>query len=267
MKPTPSNQQSAITNPQSKRVVLITGAAGGIGRAAVHLFGREGWRVIGVDRASFGGPFPADGLFIQSDIAQPENLESIFDQARAFTDRLHALVNNAAMQIAKPLLETTPEEWDQVMASNLRSVFLGTRLAHPLLNAAEGSAIINVSSVHAIATSANIAAYAASKGGLLALTRAMAIEFAPDHIRVNAILPGAVDTPMLRAGLTRDHAGSGSLQERLENLADKTVIGRVGQPDEIARAIYFLADEEQSSFMVGQAMIVDGGATARLSTE
>jgi NAD(P)-dependent dehydrogenase (short-subunit alcohol dehydrogenase family) len=95
----------------------------------------------------------------------------------------------------------------------------------------------------------------------------MAIEFAPDHIRVNAILPGAVDTPMLRAGLARDHAGSGSLQERLENLADKTVIGRVGQPDEIARAIYFLADEEQSSFMVGQALIVDGGATARLSTE
>ena len=118
-----------------------------------------------------------------------------------------------------------------------------------------------------MATSANIASYAASKGGLLALTRAMAIEFAPDGIRVNAILPGAVDTPMLHAGLSRGHVGAGSLPERLENLADKTVIGRIGKPDEIAHAIYFLADETQSSFMTGQALIVDGGATARLSTE
>ncbi len=134
-----------------------------------------------------------------------ENLESIFQQARAFTDRLDALVNNAALQIAKPLLETSVEEWDAVMASNLRSVFLGIKLAHPLFKAAGGGAIVNVSSVHAVATSANIAAYAASKGGLLALTRAMAIEFAPDNIRCNAILPGAVDTPMLRAGLNRGH--------------------------------------------------------------
>ena len=116
-------------------------------------------------------------------------------------------------------------------------------------------------------TSANIAAYAASKGGLLTLTRAIAIEFAPDNIRVNAILQGAVDTPMLRAGLGRGHVGQGNMQERLDNLARKTVIGRVGTPEEIAHAIYFLADQEQSSFMTGQSMIVDGGATARLSTE
>jgi glucose 1-dehydrogenase len=125
---------------------------------------------------------------------------------------------------------------------------------------------VNVSSVHAVATSINIASYAASKGGLLAFTRAMAIEFAPDNIRVNAILPGAVDTPMLRHSMSRGLTGSG-IQERLDNLAHKTVIGRIGRPEEIARAIYFLADEGQSSFMTGQALIVDGGATARLSTE
>jgi NAD(P)-dependent dehydrogenase (short-subunit alcohol dehydrogenase family) len=118
-----------------------------------------------------------------------------------------------------------------------------------------------------VATSANIAAYAASKGGLLALTRAMAIEFAADNIRVNAILPGAVDTPMLRAGLNRGHVGHGDMQERLDNLAAKTVNGRVGEPEEIARTIYFLADNTQSSFITGQALIADGGATARLSTE
>jgi len=251
----------------SSRTMLITGAAGGIGRATVKLFAEAGWRVIGVDRATFGEPFPDNGLFIQSDISIGENLESIFSQARAFTETLHALVNNAALQIAKPILETSVEEWDAVMASNLRSVFLGIKLAHPLLKAAGGGAIVNVSSVHAVATSANIAAYAASKGGLLALTRAVAIEFAPDNIRANAILPGAVDTPMLRAGLSRGHVSGGDIVARLDNLARKTVSGRVGTSEEIAHAIYFLADETQSSYMTGQALIVDGGATARLSTE
>jgi glucose 1-dehydrogenase len=249
------------------RTVLITGAAGGIGRATVQAFAEHGWRVIGVDRAEYGEPFPQNGLFIQSDISVGENMETIFQQVHAYTDGLHALVNNAALQVARPLLETSVEDWDAVMASNLRSVFLGIKLAHPLLKAAGGGAIVNVSSVHAVATSANIAAYAASKGGLLALTRAVAIEFASDNIRANAILPGAVDTPMLRAGLNRGHVSGGDIQERLDNLARKTVNGRVGRPQEIAQAIYFLADDTQSSFMTGQAMIVDGGATARLSTE
>lgn len=248
------------------RTVLITGAAGGIGRATAVLFHSKGWRVFGVDRAQSSPDFPVDGVFIQADISQPEDMLAIFEKVRSGTDSLEALVNNAAKQVAKPLVETTAEEWDAVMASNLRSVFLATKLAHPLL-AAGGGSIVNVSSVHAIQTSANIAAYAASKGGLLALTRAMAIEFAPNNIRVNAILPGAVDTPMLRAGLVRGHAGDGNVQERLDNLARKTVNGRVGRPEEIANAIYFLADNEQSSFMTGQALVVDGGATARLSTE
>jgi glucose 1-dehydrogenase len=254
-------------NMADTRTVLITGAGGGIGRACVQLFAEKGWRVIGVDRAPYGEGFPPDGGFIQADISHPESAGQIFQQARAFSASLDALVNNAAVQVAKPLVETTVEEWDAVMASNLRSVFLFVKYAHPLLKAAGSGAIVNVSSVHAVQTSANIAAYAASKGGLLALTRAMAIEFAPDGIRANAILPGAVDTPMLRAGLGRGHVGSGSLQERLDNLARRTVNGRVGKPEEIAQAIYFLADGDQSSFMTGQAMIVDGGATARLSTE
>ncbi len=250
-----------------ERIMLITGAAGGIGRATVKYFTEQGWRVIGVDRADFGEVFPPSGLFIRADVSEPGDIEKIYQAAAAFTPTLNAVVNNAAVQVAKPILETTPDEWDRVMASNLRSVFLGAKLAHPLLKAQGGGAIVNVSSVHAVATSANIAAYAASKGGLLALTRAMAVEWAQDNIRVNAILPGAVDTPMLRAGLDRGHVSGGTVIDRLENLARKTVNGRVGQPEEIAHAIYFLADSTQSSFMTGQAMIVDGGATARLSTE
>jgi NAD(P)-dependent dehydrogenase (short-subunit alcohol dehydrogenase family) len=233
----------------------------------VAIFTAAGWKVIGVDRSDFGPGFPETGLFIRADISDPGELEGVYAHAHAFSACLDAVVNNAAVQINKPLMQTTVEEWDMVMASNLRSVFLGTKLAYPLLIAAGGGAIVNVSSVHAVATSTGVSSYAASKGGLLALTRAMAIEFAGDNIRVNAILPGAVDTPMLRNGLDRGHLSGGSVTDRLENLARKTVIGRVGKPEEIAHAIYFLADNVQSSFMTGQAMLVDGGATCRLSTE
>lgn len=252
---------------ERRRVMMVTGAAGGIGRAVVKFFAESGWQVIGVDQAPFGDDFPDDGLFIQENIADPQAMGRIFERVAGFTAKLDALVNNAAVQVAKPLVETSVEEWDLVMAANLRAVFLGARYAYPLLKADGGGAVVNVSSVHAVATSANIAAYAASKGGVLALTRAMAIEFAKDNIRVNAVLPGAVDTPMLRAGLQRGHLSGASILELLEHLARKTVNGRVGQPEEIARAIYFLADSDQSSFMTGQSLIIDGGATARLSTE
>lgn len=253
--------------PDSKKVVLVTGAAGGIGRAVIQLFSEKDWLVIGVDRLEYGDGFPETGLFIHSDISDPADIDEIYSKSAALSPILHAIVNNAAIQISKPILETSAEDWDRTMESNLRSVFLGAKLAHPLLKAAGGGAIVNVSSVHAIATSANISAYAASKGGLLALTRAMAIEFAPDNIRVNAILPGAVDTPMLRVSMERDLYGEFSVKERLDNLANKTVNGRIGTPAEIANAIFFLADNSQSSFMTGQALVVDGGATARLSTE
>jgi NAD(P)-dependent dehydrogenase (short-subunit alcohol dehydrogenase family) len=107
----------------TEHTALVTGAAGGIGRATVSLFSEKGWRVIGVDRADFGEEFPQNGLFIQSDISRPEDMQAIFEKAHAFTESLDALVNNAALQVAKPLVETTVEEWDAVMASNLRSVF------------------------------------------------------------------------------------------------------------------------------------------------
>jgi len=252
---------------ESKKTILITGAAGGVGQATVKLFHERGYRVIGVDRQSVYAEFPADGLFIQADISVLENLEKIIAQATQFSSTLDVLVNNAAFQVTKPLIETTVEEWDMVMASNLRSVFLGAKLAYPLLKAEGGGAIVNVSSVHAVATSANIAAYAASKGGLLALTRAMAIEFAPDNIRVNAVLPGAVDTPMLRAGFHRGRNNEASEESQLAALAAKTVNGRVALPEEIASVIYFLADPAQSSFITGQGLLADGGATCRLSTE
>lgn len=249
----------------TRRVVLITGAAGGIGSATAAVFSEAGWHVVGVDRKQVAPP-PGVAHFIQADISDPQAQADIFGQLTADEGRLDALVNNAAVQICKPLLETTADEWDTVMSNNLRSVFLGVRHAYPLLREQKG-AIVNVSSVHAVATSCNIAAYAASKGALLALTRAMALEFGPDGVRVNAILPGAVDTRMLRAGLNRGHVEGERMEDLVRGLGQQHVMGRVGRPDEIGHAILFLADSEQSSFMTGQALIVDGGATARLSTE
>ena len=119
----------------TQKFVLITGAAGGIGRATVNLFFEKGWHVVGIDRSDFGEGFPANGLFVRSDISRPEDMQAIFDKVSAVTDSLDALVNNAAMQVAKPLVETTVEEWDAVMNANLRSVFLGVKLAHPLSKA------------------------------------------------------------------------------------------------------------------------------------
>ena len=250
---------------ERKRVVLITGAAGGIGGATARVFSAAGWHVVGVDRKAIDDATGIDH-FIHADIAHPDAAERILEAVDAREGRLHALVNNAATQVCKSIVETTVEEWNDVMDANVRSVFLTAKAAFPLLRENQG-AIINISSVHAIATSSCIAAYAASKGALLALTRAMALEFGPYDIRVNAVLPGAVDTSMLHDGLSRGHVNGFNLDEMVRGLGQKHVMGRVGRPEEIGQAILFLADASRSSFMTGQAMVVDGGATARLSTE
>lgn len=169
--------------------------------------------------------------------------------------RIDALVNNAALQIVKPLAETTDANWATVMATNATAPFMAIREALPFLHASRG-AVVNVSSVHAIATSTQVAAYAASKGALLALTRAAALELGPMGVRVNAVLPGAIDTPMLNPA-----------DDAREDLARRTPLGRIGRPEEVASVALFLADGTRSSFVTGQGWIVDGGAIARLGTE
>lgn len=247
------------------RVVVITGVLGGIGLATAELFHNSGWFVVGIDLAELLASLNCLDYFIQADVSDNQAWLKISSQLPPNIRQIDALINNAAVQICKPLVETTPDEWDKVMAVNLKSVYLGVRHLYPLMQ--EGNnAIVNVSSVHAIATSTQIAAYAASKGGMLALTRALALELAP-NIRVNAVLPGAVDTEMLRSGLMRGHVTGESAEELVTALGNKHVVGRVGKPEEIAEAIYFLADEQRSSFMTGQSLVIDGAATARLSTE
>ena len=247
-----------------KRVALITGVAGGIGSATAHIFAESGWTVIGVDRVEMSHPKSLK-RFVCADVSKPDTHDALFKEIQTREGQLNALVNNAAVQICKPLIDMKPEEWDLVMDCNLKAVFWAVKTAYPLLKASRGS-IVNVSSVHALATSVNIAAYAASKGAVLALTKALALEFGPD-IRVNAVIPGGVNTPMLHEGLQRSYVGGKNLDKNLKTFGDKHALKRVGQPEDIARAILFLADNAQSSFVTGQSIVVDGGATARLSTE
>lgn len=247
------------------RVVLITGVAGAIGRATAKVFADDGWHVVGVDQKQMGTIGNVQH-FMCADVSDATAWQQIFDEILNKERRIDALINNAALQICKPLIQTTPEEWDAVMASNVRSVYLSVRHTYPLIRSHAGT-VVNIGSVHSLVTSANMAAYAASKGALLALTRALAMELAPDRVRVNAVLPGAIDTAMLRAGLDRGHLSGNNVEEMVAQLGKRHALGRVGQPEEIAQAILFLADNKRSSFITGQAMIVDGGATARLSTE
>lgn len=250
----------------NSKSVLITGTAGGIGHAAAQTFHDAGWTVIGLDyQASDDLNLGVIDQYIQVDLADAIALENAIASLQKDHPHLHSVVNNAAYQVCKSVLDTTIAEWDQVMAVNVRAAFLLAKGLYPLLKEARGS-IVNVSSVHAIATSANIAAYAASKGALLALTRALAIEFAPE-VRVNALLPGAVNTPMLQSGLHRGHLTGENMDDLLSDLGGKTIMGRVGEPKEIAEAVMFLADGDRSSFMAGQSLVVDGGALTRLSTE
>jgi NAD(P)-dependent dehydrogenase (short-subunit alcohol dehydrogenase family) len=231
-------------------VVVVTGAAGGIGSATCDLLEGYGWDVIAVDRLALDRRNA-----LQVDIADADAVTA----ALSALSRVDALVNNAALQLYKSLLETTVEEWDAVAAVNIRGAFVCLKAVHRQLAQARGS-VVNVGSVHASATSHSIAAYAATKGGLSAFTRAAAIEMAPLGVRVNTVLPGAVDTPALRDGFSRN-------ADAEQTLIDRTPLKCIGDPRDIAQAIAFLIDRERSQFITGQDLVVDGGALARLSTE
>jgi NAD(P)-dependent dehydrogenase (short-subunit alcohol dehydrogenase family) len=233
-----------------KPVVVITGAAGGIGTATCDVLEGYGWEVIPLDREPMDRPHA-----LQVDIA---DAAAVTDALSALP-QVDALVNNAALQLNKPLLDTSVEEWDALAAVNVRGAFVCIKAVYRQLAEARG-AVVNVSSVHARATSNSVAAYAATKGGLTAFTRAAALELAPHGVRVNSVLPGAVDTPALRAGFSR-------LNNAESELIARTPLVRVGTPRDIAEAIAFLLDRERAAFVTGQELVVDGGALARLGTE
>lgn len=244
------------------RVVAITGISGGIGRAIAEAFREAEWTVAGIDLAQPSAGERIDA-FLALDLAGLD-VEASLGDFFATLGRLDAIVNGAALQTTDTALATSAAAWDHVMAANARGAFLASKAAHPQLLRARG-AVVNIASVHALATSTGAAAYAASKGALTALTRSLALEWAPE-VRVNAVIPGAVDTPMLRAGLSRS-AHPLDVDEATSALERRTPLQRVGRPAEIGQAVLFMADAARSSFITGQTLVVDGGALARLSTE
>jgi NAD(P)-dependent dehydrogenase (short-subunit alcohol dehydrogenase family) len=246
------------------RTAIITGAAAGIGLATANLFARSGWRVLGADICQEPSAFEGYS-FCCADLSDKKGINKLIEMAREFNG-LDALVNNAALQVCKPLIETTLDDIDAVINLNLKVPLLLACKVCPMLKLNSGN-IVNICSVHSLATSPGIGVYAASKAALLSLTRTMALEFGPSGIRANAVLPGAVVTDMLRNGISRYIDSGSTVEHYLDAIAEKQTLGRIGEPEEIAKLVLFLADNNQSSYITGQSVVADGGCLSRLSTE
>lgn len=241
------------------KVALITGAARGQGESEARLFAREGARVVVSDVLVEEGQrvvssivaSGAEAIFVKLDVTDPDEWTEIVRHTVQTYQRLDILLNNAGIAQRHGLQDTSPEEWDRVMAINARGVFLGMKYAIPAMLQSAGGSVINVSSTSGLVGFPGGAAYHAAKGAVRLLTKATAAEYAKQGVRVNSIHPGIIETPM-----TVNMA-----PERLQAIVDRTPIGRRGTPMEIAYGALFLASDE-SSFMTGAELVIDGGFTA-----
>lgn len=248
------------------KTAIVTGAASGIGRGIATLFAQEGARVVVADIDDDGGAAVAGELggaavarYIHADVSDGAQVRALVEGTIAAFGGVDILVNNAAIVIFKKLVETEEEEWDRVIATNLRSVYLCSRYTIPQMIRRGGGAIVNISSVRALATTPLVTSYDATKGAIIALTRGLALEHARDGIRVNCVLPGSIDTPVFRSNLRAD----GDEEEGYRAAADSIPLGRVGQPLDIARAVLFLVSDE-ASYATGAPFLIDGGMLASL---
>jgi NAD(P)-dependent dehydrogenase (short-subunit alcohol dehydrogenase family) len=239
------------------KVCVITGAAGGIGGATAALFAREGARVVGVDLAEHSiGDLP-----LQADVIDENAVRFIYKRARDELGRVDVLFNNAGISPADDasVLDTTLEAWERVQAVNLRSVFLCCKHGIPYLLDGGGGSVINTASFVAVLGAATSQiSYTASKGGVLALSRELGVEFARRGVRVNALCPGPVDTPLLRELYAKD-------PEQAARRLVHVPMGRFANAQEIANAALFLASDE-SSYITATAFTVDGGITGAYTT-
>ncbi|HEY0829156.1 MAG TPA: SDR family oxidoreductase [Bacilli bacterium] len=250
------------------KVVIVTGGGSGIGEAVCRRFAKEGASVVVVNRTASKGEQVAKDITasggkayaLQGDVSSEADVKHIITEVMKKFSKIDVLVNNAAVCPQVKLTEMTLEEWNHVISTNLTSVFLWCREVIPAMISQGGGVIVNVSSVHALATLDGYSAYSASKGGIVSLTRAIALDYARQNIRINTVLPGAVLTPMLESSAKNLHTP----KEEIMKVWDQSQpIGRVGQPDEIAVAVMFAANPE-NSFMTGASLVVDGGMTIEL---
>jgi NAD(P)-dependent dehydrogenase (short-subunit alcohol dehydrogenase family) len=244
-----------------RKVAVITGAASGMGAACAEVLHACGARVVVVDLDADGGARSAaavDGDFIRGDVSDSAFCEQAVAESVERHGRLDVLVNAAGIMVRKPAAATDDDVYRRVIGVNLDGTFYMCRAAVGRMRAGGGGAIVNFSSIWGLWAGANAAAYSAAKGGISVFTRALALEHGRDNIRVNAVLPGDVDTPLLRAG-GRDQPLT---DDDIERMGDSIPLGRVAQPREIANVVAFLASDE-ASYVTGILMPVDGGSTAR----
>ncbi|BDT58260.1 oxidoreductase [Massilia varians] len=239
------------------KVVLVTGAAGGIGLAAAQRFAAEGASLALVDRDAQALAAAASALQgsrggvieLACDVGVEQQVGAAVARVMGRFGRLDAVVNNAGLMVFKPIAELDAADWTKVLQVDLLGAFFFIKQA--FLHMGQGGAVVNVASVHALETEVNVAPYAAAKAALLSLTRSAALEGGPKGIRVNAVLPGAVDTPMLWSN------------PEVQSGAERVDAAEVGKPADIAAAIAFLASSD-AAFVQGASLLADGGRLCRL---
>lgn len=249
----------------SEKVAIITGAARGIGKVAAKLFAEEGAKVVIADIDVEGGFQTAKDIravggqvfFQQTDVTDAAQVERLIQAAVESFGRLDILYNNAALNHFAQVVDTTEEDWDRVMMVNVKSIFLCCKYAVPVMKACGGGSIINTGSAASLVGLRNLAVYTASKGAVLQLTRNMALDYAKDGIRVNALCPGVTATEMTEQVIEAD-PDPVAARERFDRVIPR---GAMASPIEIARVALFLASDE-ASYITGAAIPADGGYTA-----
>jgi len=249
----------------SGKVAIITGAATGIGKASAKLFAHEGARVVVADIDVAGGPQAVRELqdtggaaiYVKADVTDPPQVQALMERTLEAFGRIDVLFNNAAVNLFARVTETSAGEWDRVMAVNVKGVFLCCKYAIPIMQRQGGGVIVNSSSAAGIVGLRNLAAYTASKGAVLQLTKNLALDYARDHIRVNALCPGVTATEMTVKMIVT----SNDPEAERARLSSGNALGRMAEPEEIARAALYLASDA-SSFVTGAHLLVDGGYCA-----
>ena len=249
------------------KTAIVTGGGQGIGKAVVQAFSHHEANVVIVDRDAEAGQEVAEWLinkggrreslhFISCDVSKEEEVRSMTEETVSKFGRIDYLINNAGISKFKPFAELTVEEWDEVLNTNLRGAFLCTKFAAPHLKESRKGSVINIASTRALMSEPHSEAYAASKGGLVALTHALAISMGPD-VRVNAISPGWIEV--------RDWKKKSKKEQVTHSVSDhkQHPAGRVGEPEDIGRAVVFLCSGE-AGFITGQNIIIDGGMTRKM---
>ena len=237
------------------KIAVITGAASGIGKAAVRVFVEQGARVVAADKSPRVHELadPRHVAPVVADVATRQGAEAVVRAAESAFGGLDVLFNNAGIERLGTVVDTTEELWHEVLDVNLKSVFLCCKYAIPVMLRRGGGAIVNNASINGIRGNTTLAAYQASKGGVVALTYSIAMDYATKGIRCNAVCPGTIETPMVTASRTPD---------MLEAMKAKHPMGRIGRPEEVAWVACFLASD-RASFLTGLAVPVAGGRHIR----